>query len=364
MKELSLYVHIPFCASRCDYCSFFSSLLKEDVQKEYVSALKKEIERYSSPCKDYLVKTVYIGGGTPSCLYTGAVKEISDCIKNNFNTDFVEFTAEANPSSFSDDKIKEYLSAGINRVSLGVQSLNKKSLDAVSRKEDPESIIPLLKKAVKAFSSVSADLMIGLPFSSEEGLLSDAKELISSGIDHISAYALSIEEGTSLEKNVKNGRVALPDEDEQANAYNTLYSFLKENGFERYEVSNFCKDGKFSRHNTAYWTGKEYLGLGAGAHGYFKDIRYNNIYDIKGYINNLSNGKSVDENRVLIDEGEKEKERIMFGLRMAEGIAKTQDLLDKINASPYKKCFLTENGRIKIKDEYFYVMNALICELI
>ncbi len=334
-KNLSLYFHIPFCLSLCDYCDFFS--VKTDssplVSDSYVQALCNELNfRLAELDFDFVIDTIYIGGGTPSLLLPGQIEKISKAIFAFPNNADYEFTFEINPDDLNDELIRALEEAGVNRISCGLQSFSQSVLKNVHRRSDSDQVlasIMLLKEKWKGI--ISADLICGLPGESRESLLNGLNRLCLLKIPHISFYSLCLEEDTPLYQKINSGLV-----DYNSDFTDELWicgrDFLLEKGYEQYEVSNFCLPGKGCRHNMVYWKSQDYLGFGAGAAGTLhlpggKALRTgstNNICDyIKFWTGDYKNNKQIPE-RILETEKLTEKicsfEYFMMGLRTAEGI--------------------------------------------
>ncbi len=296
-KPLSLYIHIPFCVSRCDYCDFFSSVINGSaVSSSYIDALINEISFYAMRFNVPEWATVYIGGGTPSLISPCDIVRLCDGIKKAapFSKN-IEFTMEMNPSDVTPDILGAASSGGITRLSLGIQSFSDKCLSLVHRRSSSSDCYSALAAISRLWKGrLSLDLIAGLPYQTEKSLKEDIDSAIKSGASHISLYSLSLEEGTVLEGKISGG--VLDYDSDQADALWLLgRDYLEENGFNQYEVSNFCKDGAESRHNKTYWALKSYLGAGSGATGtlyaddykfpeYSGSVRYTNTCDIKKYI--------------------------------------------------------------------------------
>lgn len=361
-KKCGLYIHIPFCRSRCSYCGF-TSCTDTDKFFSYVNALIKEITERVVGKK---IDSVYIGGGTPSVLPQGELsrifKAIYDCADIDENC---EISTEANPDSFSDDFISEAADCKINRISLGVQSLNDNVLKAVGRRHDRITALDAAKRAVKKFDSVSCDLILGLPNSGADDVLNSADRLINEGIKHISVYALSVENGTPL----YNTGYA-PNDDECADIYTKVYELIKSRGFIRYEVSNFAVTGYECKHNIKYWNLSPYIGVGAAAHSFTGGKRLYNTSDISLYISG-----DRDEKGDFVTKQDAYEEYLMLGLRTECGVSvnKLNELYggDWVGAKKMELEFLRSNGFIqntvsgfKLTENAFYVMNDVIIKLI
>ncbi len=303
----SVYIHIPFCKSKCKYCSFVS-VVYQGLQNSYVSALLSEIEfRYNSEP----LKTLYFGGGTPSQLSPAEVETI---IKQFNISGETEVTFEINPDDADLEYLKALKSLGINRLSFGVQTFNDEILKYIGRRHDSKTALKALDNSKSAgFTNISIDLIYGLPFQTEEILRQDLEIIKMLDLKHISTYGLKIEEPSYFYYNQPQNT---PDDDLQADMYLGVNDFLENIGYKRYEISNFAKIGYESRHNLNYWNNSEYYGFGAAAHGYENGVRYANFSDIQEYINNPL--KHSSENKLTVKE--KLEEEIFLGFRRETGI--------------------------------------------
>ena len=360
-KGTGLYVHVPFCKSRCGYCAFVSSV-HEFSQADYIRALENEIvERVHGA-----IDTVFIGGGTPSVLERGLLSRIFATVRRTARlAEDAEITVEANPDSFTPDFIEETLSCGVNRISLGVQSLNDEVLRAAGRRHTAEQALRAVESAVAHFPRVSCDLMIGLPTQTEQDVLTAVDTLSGAGVGHLSLYALSVEEGTPL---AHTGYA--PDEDGSAACYAAAYERIKAHGLNRYEVSNFCREGQACRHNLKYWHREPYIGVGAAAHSFNGTERYSNTEDIGRYIA----GDRAAQKTVLTP-AEALEEELMLSLRTADGAdykalsslfngdwrAHKEGVLSSLFAGGFLEP--TESG-FRLTESAYYVMNEIIVRLL
>ncbi len=316
-----IYVHIPFCEAKCPYCSFYSVAGGDSIHKEYFDALIYEIENTALDAipDGEGPDTVYFGGGTPSVPESRFITDALAAILRKFSVDpnDAEITIEANPHSLTMEKAEAYVAAGFNRISLGIQSLHDDTLKTLGRLHDRDMALDALRIAREAgFKNISGDLIIGVPGQSYEDVISDADVLIRAGVSHISSYSLSIEEGTVFEKRYGDSLDDPDIQDEERRMYHGLRTFLKENGFEPYEISNSALKGYRSRHNDSYWRAVEYYGLGAGAHGYVAGVRYGHPDDVSEYIRDPLD-KIVEEE---LSEDDKMIEYAMLMLRTSDGI--------------------------------------------
>lgn len=336
-----IYIHIPFCKTPCNYCNFhFSTSL--NMKEDYVKALVKEMEIQSIYLGLDKIETVYFGGGTPSLLEEKDLKLIFEALNKNFNIPKnIEITLEANPDDISAEKLLLWKQFGINRLSIGTQSFIERDLKFMQRahsvKQAKDSII-LAKKY--GFDNITIDLIYGIPNLTNNEWLQNLETANSLNIQHLSCYALTVEKDTILYHQIRKGKVATPKDEKASEQFDILMKFAKENNFEHYEISNFCKQGFISKHNSSYWQGKKYLGLGASAHSYNGFSRQWNIANNKKYIDSLENGKLNFEIENL-SENDRLNEYIMTGLRTKWGIdlsyvetnfKKKKELMNKIGA--------------------------------
>ena len=358
-KPLGLYIHIPFCAKKCAYCDFYSAFPEGTVTARYLSALKSEIIKWGG-LTDRPIDTIYIGGGTPSLLgeKTG---DIVKAVYDNFNVcENAEITVEANPCSVTSEFLKSARESGVNRLSIGIQSGNDNELKVLGRTHTAS----MAKKAVElargeGFDNISLDLMICLPDSNIKSLKDNMDFIIGLNPEHISAYMLKIEEKTLFAKRELN----LPTEEEEAKQYLYMCDYLKEKGYEHYEISNFCKSGKESRHNLKYWQTEEYIGIGPSAHSFLDGKRFFYPADLRKFI-------SCPETVVEGDGGDDE-ERLMLGLRLKKGINLLefyenvpQNLIEKINKFESEGLVSYNHPHLYLTDKGMLLSNILITELI
>lgn len=367
MSTAGVYVHIPFCRSKCRYCDFISVCGNEDLQRRYIDALIKEINT-GRKIFDGDVDTLYIGGGTPSCLFGGAVRMIADAVRDTFSCSFREFTVECNPDTFDKEKALELKAAGVSRISLGVQSFDDGVLKEIGRRHDSRTAKAAVKIAVDSGFDVSADLMLGLKGQTERDIDDFVSFMSDNGVEHISAYMLKVEEGTPLAADVKNGMI-LPTDDDVAKLYDHACKTLRKAGFERYETSNFCKNGKRCIHNMKYWTMCDYLAFGVAAHGKTGKRRYFNVSDIGEYITSIENNMHVYKTEEDMTTDDEISEYIMLGLRLDDGLDVAElethfgiKFEDKFGQGLKKAApYVGYDGKsLKIKPEYALVANSVI----
>ena len=347
-----IYVPNPFCARKCPYCDFYSVTDHSCIEEFYKAAIK-ETELIGSvitdktgtnPLTDADGKdTVYFGGGTPSVPDSHLIAELLGSVKKNFNiSDDAEITIEVNPSSVREDKLEEYLKAGFNRISLGVQSLHDDVLKTLGRLHDSKGAVDAIKKITAAgFTNVSADLITGVPGETLEGIKQDIKTFHELGVKHISTYSLSIEEGTPFFERYSKTLEDLVSSDDERKMYHGTREFLQSLGYETYEISNSALPGFKSIHNSSYWNSCEYFAIGAGAHGYLGDMRYGHKDDVISYINEMKDLTSKDYKDFI--EGRKND---LVSLYVEEMLSKE----DKMREVPFLRLRTTEGILL---DEFF-----------
>lgn len=345
-KSVGLYVHVPFCVKKCPYCDFYSLPHSGWRTVEYTAAVIRNVRRYG-----LRYDTVYFGGGTPA-MFSQSIAEI--LAATDFTED-AEITVECNPESVDEDALRLLKSAGVNRLSFGVQSLDGEELKALGREHHPERAKAVIRLAARlGFENISADLMLGIPRQTEQSLEQTIGELCGLPITHVSAYILKIEPNTVFGKKPPD----LPDEDEQAALYLQAVRRLGERGFLQYEISNFAKRGFESRHNLKYWRGEEYVGIGPAAHSFFGGKRYAVPRSLARFI-----GEERQPEEVTDDAVDRAEERVMLGLRLTEGIPLTDELSERLGRIP-KHLYKVENGRLSLTAEGFLVSNEIISLLI
>ena len=332
-KQIGLYIHIPFCKQKCSYCDFCSYANKESFIKRYIQCVLKEIIEVGNNNKIdfengkddlFSVKTIYIGGGTPSLIESKYIVQTIEEIKSNFELDEnAEITIEVNPGTVTLEKLEDYNKAGINRLSIGLQSTHEHLLKEIGRIHTYLDFLDTFRFAREAgFENINVDLMIGLPNQTLAEVQDSIEEIVSMEPEHISVYSLILEEGTPLFKKVEEG-LELPDEELERKMYWTVKRILETNGYNHYEISNFAKQGYESKHNLDCWNQKEYIGFGVAAHSYTNGIRYSNIENLEQYIKNYEEDKT-EENLVFHEKQDMEtmqKEYMLLGLRKIDGVS-------------------------------------------
>ena len=373
---LGIYIHVPFCRSKCQYCDFYSLTTKEDrVLDGYLNAICTHIREAGALAPGYLVDTVYFGGGTPTFFGAEGLTAILTAVRKSFDgAPGAEITFEANPDSVSDRLLRRLRSDGFNRVSLGVQCDDNEILKKIGRPHSYSQAVSAVQRIRKAgFKNLSLDLMYGLPGQSLEDWLRTLKHVLTLNPEHISCYGLKVEEGTPLYE--YRDFCNLADDDTQADMYLQAVEVLRQHGYRQYEISNFCRKGNVSRHNLKYWTGGEYLGFGPDASSDFAGRRFSVIRDLQGYIEGIRSGGQVLREVQEVPLRERAGEYLMMRLRTASGL----------DPKEYEKKFLlpfgaleaellrckerglaskTFDGRWHLSPEGFLVSNSIISDLL
>lgn len=355
MESLGIYIHIPFCKKKCKYCDFISFSCYTEKEEQYVEALLKEINN-ADVSSIYEISTIYIGGGTPSLIDSKSIKNILEKIYDKFRlAPNAEVTIEINPGTITKEKLKDYKNAGINRISIGLQSTKNRILELIGRIHTYEEFLNTynLVKEV-GFENINIDLMLAIPTQTEEELLESVNNVIFLNPAHISLYSLILEENTELENLVNEKKLELVDENLERNMYWKTKKLLEENGYNHYEISNFAKKGKESKHNVSCWNQEEYLGFGLAAHSYHRKKRYSNTTNLDEYIRNIN----VDEYEKNVEVHEEQnkpsqmREFMMIGLRKIEGV-KISDFERKFRINPlfyfrFEISKLTDEGLLEV----------------
>ena len=352
MKEIGIYIHIPFCVQKCYYCDFVSYTNKDCIIPKYVQAVKNEILNFIQKNKDIKISTMYIGGGTPSYIASKYIKEIMDLLnEHKILENTKEITIEVNPKTANIEKLEEYKKMGINRLSIGLQSTENRLLEQIGRIHNYQDFLDTYNMAKKVgFKNINVDLMIGLPNQNLKDVKKSVEELIKLNPQHISVYSLIVEENTPIYKILETGKIKLPDEELERNMYWYVKNKLELNGFKHYEISNFAKEGYESKHNMDCWSQKEYIGFGVAAYSYIDNVRFGNIDNIEKFIENCLNNK-FEENKIIeeIEDNilNKEKEYMLIGLRKIDGIS-IQEFKNKFGENPI---FVFKNELNKLVEE-------------
>ena len=372
-NNLAIYVHIPFCASKCAYCNFTSfANCSEKSKNDYFNALEKEICSNKQNSFKRNVSSIFIGGGTPSVVDAKHIINILNNIKQNYNVmPDAEITIEANPSSITLEKLKQYKNCGINRISFGVQSIFDNDLKKLNRNQTKKQVKQAIKLSKKiGIKNINLDFLLGLENQSIFKIIKTAFFCACHKISHISAYMLMVEDKTILKNMIKQKKYIQPSEEKTVNFYNTISKLLKFFGFKRYETSNFAKKSFQSKHNLTYWRGGEYIGFGLAAHSYVSGIRFENTSEMSEYI--IGNHTFSKE---VLSEQTKKEEFVMLGLRLENGI-NLNDYYNQFNTSLLKeknreinfllgkKIIKIKNNNLFIKPKFMGVLNQVILMLI
>ena len=325
-KELGIYIHIPFCKQKCNYCDFISYTNKCDKIESYMKCLEKEIDCFDFT--KYNITTIYIGGGTPSYIDSKYIKQIMNTIykkiqleKNELKN--IEITIEVNPGTVTKEKLQDYKDIGINRLSIGLQCVQDRLLKLLGRIHTYEEFLNTYNLAKEVgFDNINIDLMLGFPDQSIEDIKESLNQIIKLNPNHVSTYSLIVEEGTKIFNQIENNELQLPDEELERNMYWYVKNTLELNGYNHYEISNFSKKGKESKHNMNCWNQEEYIGFGIAAHSYINNIRFSNTNNLEEYIKNVNNNE-LEKNKIIEEEQtveDNKNEFMMLGFRKIEGV--------------------------------------------
>ena len=373
---LGIYVHVPFCRSKCQYCDFYSVTEKtSQLTDQYMYAVMDHIKEAGTLAPNYLVDTVYFGGGTPTLFGAEGLSAILNTIRKSFDVaPTAEITFEANPDSVTDKLLRRLRSEGFNRVSLGIQNDHDDILKKIGRPHTYAQAVEAVQKIRKAgFKNLSIDLMYGLPDQTLQSWLATLKNVLKLNPEHISCYGLKLEEGTPMHE--YRDYYNLADDDDQADMYLEAIDLLRKYGFRQYEISNFCKKGHISRHNLKYWTGGEYLGFGPDASSDFAGKRFSIIRDVHGYIDGIQTGGQVLREVQDIPNRERAGEYLMMRLRLSSGIDPAEyEQLFLLPFAPLERIFLqfkdrglavkTFDGRWHLTPEGYLLSNSIISDLL
>ena len=371
-KGTGVYIHVPFCIQKCNYCDFCSYTKKEQGYiNDYVNELCRRINAFGEKTHNKIfVDTVYFGGGTPTLLSKENFEVIMLCLCENFDiSKDAEITVECNPASIDKDGLHELRKIGINRLSIGLQSANENELRLLGRIHSFEVFLKTFDDArAVGFDNISVDLMYGIPEQTVESFCNTLKKVCEISPEHVSAYGLKIEEGTVFAK--KRNELTLPNEDEEYEMYCTCEEILKNNGYERYEISNFAKSGYESKHNIHYWELDDYIGFGVAAYSLFDGERFGNSRDISAFLD----GKDITCERSRISDNEFRNEYVMLGLRLQKGICmdeyrerfgrdfKTD--FPQIDGYVSQGFLIEDNGCVFFSTKGFFVSNAILSQML
>lgn len=360
-KDLGLYLHIPFCVRKCAYCDFLSWRGTEEEQQRYVEGLLKEIESYRSFAQGYRVSTVFLGGGTPSVLSGEQMARILETLQNVFAIEKKpEITLEMNPGTADRDKLKVYRKMGVNRLSIGLQSVKNENLKLLGRIHRYEDFLETWKMARdEGFENISADMISSIPGQNLEQWKEELEILVQTPLEHISVYQLILEEGTAFYDRYGDHEELLPDEDISREIYLWTGKFLENQGYRQYEISNYARPGRESRHNLKYWERGDYLGLGLGAASMVRNIRMSNTRDMEEYLGCCHNPKTMRKDVEFLEEPRQMEEFMFLGLRKTRGVSRKEFRrifgreLDMVYEKALDKCL--RNGMLKEHRDRIYL---------
>ena len=371
-SPMEIYIHIPFCIRKCDYCDFLSGPSGPEDQTDYVQALLREIQAVEEG-EGRSVSSIFIGGGTPSVLDERLLGDILREIRNRFKMEEdAEITIEVNPGTANIGKLQAYREMGINRLSIGLQSPEDRELKILGRIHNYEQFLETYQEArTVGFDNINIDLMSAIPDQTYEGWVKNLRTVAELEPEHISAYSLIVEEGTPFAARKLN----LPDEDTEYNMYEATAQILKEYGFEQYEISNYARKGRKCRHNVGYWTRQDYLGFGLGASSLYGKERFANTADLKKYLENSRNPEKIREKEPSLTREDEMAEFMFLGLRMTKGISKADfqrcfgctiesvygEVLEKYESM---ELLLEKDGRIFLSREGIHVSNSIMAEFL
>ena len=371
-SPMEIYIHIPFCIRKCDYCDFLSGPSGPEEQADYVQALLREIQAVEEG-EGRSVSSIFIGGGTPSVLDERLLGDILREIRNRFKMEEdAEITIEVNPGTANIGKLQAYREMGINRLSIGLQSPEDRELKILGRIHNYGQFLETYQEArTVGFDNINIDLMSAIPDQTYEGWVKNLRTVAELEPEHISAYSLIVEEGTPFAARKLN----LPDEDTEYNMYEATAQILKEYGFEQYEISNYARKGRECRHNVGYWTRQDYLGFGLGASSLYGKERFANTADMKKYLESSKNPEKIREQEPSLTREDEMAEFMFLGLRMTKGISKADfqrcfgctiesvygEVLEKYESM---ELLLEKDGRIFLSREGIHVSNSIMAEFL
>ena len=375
MKKAGIYIHIPFCTVKCMYCDFYSITEREDSIKRFINAITREIEMCNSDVSEWTFDTIFIGGGTPSLLNGEKIEKIISALYKKFDlSNLAEFTIEVNPGEAPTENLKLYKDHGINRLSIGVQSLQPKLLKFLTRIHDRREVFQTFNNARDiGYNNINIDLIHSMPGQTLKLWKSDLEEIIGLNPEHISAYSLTVEKGTELFGMVKKKIVLMPQEEINATFFENTVEILTSNGYRFYEISNFSKPGLQCEHNLHYWNIEPYLGFGPSAHSFDSKYRWNNTKNLDSYLKGIESNRSIKSNVELLSKTNIVNETIGFGLRMSSGIAlnklpkeyrkRFKSRLLSANQK-FKNCLQKKNQQVSLSNKGFLFADEIIIDLL
>jgi len=374
MPKAGIYIHMPFCRVKCMYCDFYSVADRDDAIPAFFEALLKEIDMCETDTSGWIIDTIFIGGGTPSLTPPHQLEKLIRTLDRKFNISQVtEFTMETNPGEAPADSLKAYRELGVNRISMGVQSLEPSLLQFLTRIHGPEEVFKTFDAARHAgFDNINCDLIFNIPGQTIDIWQRDLQRIIDLEPEHMSCYSLTVEEGTQLYQYVNRGKVTMPSNDQSAEFYQWTQSTMTDNGFEQYEISNWSKPNLECKQNLHYWEIEPYLAFGPSAHGFDGKNRFSNIRNLDGYIKNLGDGNLPRQDDYELSDKDRTNEMIGFGLRIKNGVnlSKIPNMYRKSfdqsiieNHSKWGNYFIKENDRIKLTSEGYSFADAIAVDM-
>lgn len=358
MKKLGIYIHIPFCKQKCNYCDFYSIKWDDESENKYIESIINEIKSYKDKfCGNYIADTIFFGGGTPSIIKPENLGRIIDCLRDVIGIHKQsEISMEANPNTLTSERLKSYKQIGINRLSIGIQSLNDEILKKIGRIHNSTEALETIDRAKSmGFENINADVMFNIPGQTVNDIEETISKIIDRGVKHISFYSLKLEKGTPMYSMEKNNKIIMPDEEVEREMYYAGRNIMEKNNLFQYEISNFALKGYECRHNLKYWNQEEYIGLGPSAHSFLNNTRYSNPSDLKLYCDNSMPNKF---DRIIQEELGNDDlmfEYIMLHLRLTEGVNvidfKNKFSYDFMEKYKMQVDYLVKNNLIEIEND-------------
>ena len=375
MPKSGIYIHMPFCKVKCMYCDFYSVADKDEAIPTFFEALIKEIEICETDTRDWIIDTIFIGGGTPSLMTPYQLESLIKALDKKFELTHVsEFTMEANPGEAPLEQLKSFKALGVNRISMGVQSLQSSLLQFLTRIHGPEEVFKTFDAARQAgFENINCDLIFSIPNQTMKIWKNDLKRILDLGPEHMSCYSLTVEKGTQLYQYVNRGKVKMPNNDQNAAYYRWAQSTMADYGYRQYEISNWSKPKLECNHNFHYWEIDPYLAFGPSAHGFDGKSRFSNINDLDSYINKLVKGDSPLQHIEKLTRKNYTNELIGFGLRINKGI-NLENISNEFKSKfdqrivdiKYKwgKYLIQEGNRLRLTEEGYAFADAIAVDLL
>lgn len=360
MNRFGLYIHVPFCRTKCTYCGFYR-VTDLSYREKYINSVIEELRTRAVLFKDMQLRSIYFGGGTPSVMHSDEIRRITEEVKRYWSVGAVEeFTIEVNPDDVTEEYLRELKEIGVNRVSMGVQCLDNGILKLINRRHSVDMVYKAVDMVKAHFDNVSLDYIFGLPRQAIDMVEKDISELLKMGVQHLSIYALSVEENSILEKQIEKGLISLPDEDVVLDQYDVITRLMRQYGWRHYEISNYaCDDEHLAIHNSSYWVKVPYLGIGPAASSFDGDKkRWTNCEDVKRYVEG-----DFDVEYDILEEEDIINEKIMLGLRTDNGISNSEFDVDTQNRLKENGDLVFENGVYKIPEKKWMVYNRIVSSL-